>query len=281
MHDDKLCRGRIGGGLAQRASVAQASARTCGAECCARTRGYAWKRVQDERGRPPIVPTGADVYNRAYGWLGRQFHASLPDRHAGDGRSAIFADAHLRVRAQRRRRARHRRQQADRDDAVLAVRADRRAAHRRRAAPHAGPFRRSGAGRSRLRAPPAARQLAVHARRRRRRRAHHVEGRTGGGRSRRRAEGRDRLAGICRLVGRAARGGDRAECVAHGCRRSATCCSKRPPKGGFRPRCASSASTSRGCPAMSGTHDSWVDRTRRARRRCSRSTSERAGSASR
>ena len=94
----------------------------------------------------------------------RQPHPPLPDRHAGHGRSAFRPHADVRLRAQRGRRARHRRQQADRHDAVRAVRADQRPAARPALRERAGALRRPGADRPRLRAAPAARQLAVDAR---------------------------------------------------------------------------------------------------------------------
>ena len=85
-------------------------------------------------------------------------------------------------------RARHRRQQADRHDAVDAVRADRACRlSERSAARRARALRRARAGRPRLRAAPAARQLAVDARDQRRPRTDDVEGRARGGRPRRRA----------------------------------------------------------------------------------------------
>ena len=117
----------------------------------------------------------------------------------------------------------------------------------------AGAFRRSGAGRPRLRAASAARQLAVDARDQRRARAHDVEGRARGGRPRRGPEGRARLAGLRRLVGGPARAGARAERVADRRRPIPTCCSTRRPKRGCPRRCGCSASTSRGCPRTSGT----------------------------
>ena len=118
-------------------------------------------------------------------------------------------------------------------------------------------FRRPRPGRPRLRAAPAARQLAVDAGGHRRRRAHHVEGRARGRRPRRGAARRLRLARLRRLVGRAARAGDRAERVADRRRRRRRRCSTCRPRSGCRRRCASSASTSRGCPTPSGTPDPW------------------------
>ena len=71
------------------------------------------------------------------------------------------------------------------------------------AARDAGAFRRPRAGRSRLRAAPPARQLAIDARDRRRGRAHDVEGRARGGRARR---GPERRAGLARATPAGRRG---------------------------------------------------------------------------
>ena len=131
------------------------------------------------------------------------------------------------------------------------------------AARRAGALRRPGADRPRLRAAPAARQLAVDAGDQRRHRAHDVEGRPRGGRPRRGAAGRVRLAGLRRLVGGPARAGDRAERVAHRRRRRRRAVRPAGRARGCPRRCSSSASTSRGCPTTSGTPDAWLRRHRR------------------
>ena len=120
----------------------------------------------------------------------------------------------------------------------------------------AGAFRRPGAGRPRLRAAPAARQLAVDARDQRRPRAHDVEGRARGGRRAARARSDVLVSlGYAGWSAGPARAGARAERLAHrrGRRRRAV----RPaaPSSGCPPRCGCSASTSRGCPRTSGTRD--------------------------
>ena len=141
--------------------------------------------------------------------------------------------------AQRGRRARHRRQQADRHDALDAVRADRRSARRRSRRPHAGPLRRPGPGRPRLRAAPPARQLAIHARRSSDDdRAYDVEGRARG--ASRAAKGRRTCSFRWAMqAGRPASSRRRS-------RRTRgspsppmrTCCSIRRPKARLPPRCA-------------------------------------------
>ena len=122
---------------------------------------------------------------------------------------------------------------------------------------HAGAFRRPGPGRSRLRAAPAARQLAVDAGDQRRPRPHDVEGRARGGRPRRGPEGRAGLAGLRRLVGRASSSRRSRRTPGSPSRPTRTCCSTRRPRRGCRRRCGCSASISRGCPTTSGTRDAW------------------------
>ena len=223
--------------------------------------------------RPPPFGLQFAVDDRA-----DQPHAPLPHRHAGHGGSQFCAHADLCVRAQQGRRARHRREQADRHDAVGAVRTDQCSACRPRAARGARPFRRPRASRPRLRPAPPAGQLAVHARDRRRHGPHDVEGCPGSRRPWRRPGGCLRVAGLCRLGGGPARSRARAKRVAHRGSGRRRACSTYPPSGGCRRRCSCWASISRGCPRASGTRDAWPPLP--PTRRCSRSISARGALAS-
>ena len=127
---------------------------------------------------------------------------------------------------------------------------------------HARAFRRPGAGRPRLRAASAARQLAVDACDQRRHRAHDVEGRARSRRAGRRSGERPRFAGLRRLVGRASSSRRSRRTRGSPSKPMPTCCSTRRRRRGCPRRCASSASISRGCPTRSGTRDAWVRRRR-------------------
>ena len=186
----------------------------------------------------------------------RQSDPSLPDRHARHGRSAFCAHADLRVRAQQGRRARHRRQQADRHDAVR---------------------RCSSRSTSRWRTPRCAkspvhfggpvqidRGFVLHRPLGNWQSTLAISDDMGLTTSKDvlEAVGRGdgptdvlRVARLRGMVGGPARAGARAERLAHGggrCRRAV-----RPARGsgGCPPRCGCSASTSRGCPTTSGTRD--------------------------
>src|SRR5882724_5251241 len=112
--------------------------------------------------------------------------ASLPDRHAEHGRSVLFEDPDVHLRAQRPGRARSGREPPDRYDAAGAFRAALARHVRRRALWRADLLRRTRADRSRLRAARAGRQLAIDAARGRSDRAHHFQRHPRGGRARRR-----------------------------------------------------------------------------------------------
>jgi hypothetical protein len=240
----------------------------------------AWNRLREGAPGPPIVPTGAAVYNHAYGWLGRQLYAPLPDRHANHGRSALFADADLCLRAQRRRRARNRRQQADGDDAFLCSSRSR----------FRSPTKSCAARRSTFGGPVQVdRGFVLHRPLGNWQSTLAIDDDVG------LTTSKDVLEAVARgegpkdvIISLGYAGWSAGQLEEEIAQNAWLTVAADPhvlfdtrPKDACPRRCGSSASTTRDCPAMSGTHDAWARPHGRARRRSSRSISEHDGSASR